>query len=96
VEHRGRTPGGVIARVMQCILALTSAIWPNDHTGQPVLRSLRQLAQMARRVHVQGFRAGPDADCDILRQRDLRDTRNGFDTLRITRGPALLAGRTHP
>jgi len=30
----------VIARVMQRILALTAAIWRNDHTGQPVLRSL--------------------------------------------------------
>lgn len=39
-QHRGRTPGGVIARVMQRILALTSAIWHNDRTGQPVLRSL--------------------------------------------------------
>lgn len=38
-QHRGRT-GGVIARVMQRILALTAAIWHNDHTGQPVLRSL--------------------------------------------------------
>ena len=39
-EHRGRTPRGVIVRVMQRILALTAAIWHNDHTGQPVLRSL--------------------------------------------------------
>jgi len=39
-QHRGRTPGGVVARVMQRILALTAAIWHNDHTGQPVLRSL--------------------------------------------------------
>jgi hypothetical protein len=39
-QHRARTPGGVIARVMQRILALTAAIWHNDHTGQPVLRSL--------------------------------------------------------
>ncbi|MGH3389712.1 MAG: IS982 family transposase [Actinomadura sp.] len=39
-QHRGRTPGGVIARVMQRILALTTAIWHNDHTEQPVLRSL--------------------------------------------------------
>ncbi|MGW4874890.1 hypothetical protein ACWEPT_44520, partial [Streptomyces chartreusis] len=36
-QHRGRTPGGVVARVMQRILA---AIWHNDQTGQPVLRSL--------------------------------------------------------
>jgi hypothetical protein len=27
-------------RVMQRILALAAAIWHNDHTGQPVLRSL--------------------------------------------------------
>lgn len=39
-RHRGRTPGGVIARVMQRILALTAAIWHNDATGQHVLRSL--------------------------------------------------------
>ncbi|GHD07661.1 hypothetical protein GCM10010313_27090 [Streptomyces violarus] len=39
-KHRGRTPGGVIARVMQRILALTAAIWHNDHTGQSTLRSL--------------------------------------------------------
>jgi hypothetical protein len=39
-QHRGRTPGGVITRVMQRILALTVAIWHNDRTGQDVLRSL--------------------------------------------------------
>ncbi|GGT40833.1 hypothetical protein GCM10010254_70930 [Streptomyces chromofuscus] len=39
-QHRGRTPGGVIARVMQRILVLTAAIWHNDHTGQPVTRAL--------------------------------------------------------
>jgi hypothetical protein len=39
-QHRGRTPGGVTARVMQRILALTAAIWHNEHTGQPVVRSL--------------------------------------------------------
>ncbi|MFC4009277.1 transposase [Nonomuraea purpurea] len=39
-RHRGRTPGGVIARVMQRILALTAAIWHNDATGQTALRSL--------------------------------------------------------
>jgi hypothetical protein len=39
-QHRGRTPAGVIARVMQRILALTAAIWHNDHTGQPILHSL--------------------------------------------------------
>ncbi|MBM7805105.1 hypothetical protein JOD57_000942 [Geodermatophilus bullaregiensis] len=27
-------------RVLQCLLALTAAIWHNDHTGQPVRRSL--------------------------------------------------------
>jgi hypothetical protein len=39
-QHRGRTPSGVIARVMQRILALTAAIWHNDRTGQDTLRSL--------------------------------------------------------
>ena len=38
--HDGRTPAGVIVRVLQRILALTAAIWHNDHTGQPVKRSL--------------------------------------------------------
>jgi hypothetical protein len=39
-RHGGHTPLGVIARVLQRILALTAAIWHNDHTGQPVKRSL--------------------------------------------------------
>jgi hypothetical protein len=39
-RHRGRTPAGVIVRVLQRILALTAALWHNDHTGQPVMRSL--------------------------------------------------------
>ena len=39
-RHGGRTPAGVTARVLQRILALTAAIWHNDHSGQPVLRSL--------------------------------------------------------
>ena len=39
-QHGGHTPGGVMVRVLQRILALTAAIWHNDTTGQPVLRSL--------------------------------------------------------
>ena len=39
-RHGGRTRGGVIARVLQRILALTASIWHNDHTAQPVMRSL--------------------------------------------------------
>ena len=39
-QHGGHTPGGVIVRVLQRILALTAAIWHNDTTGQPTLRSL--------------------------------------------------------
>ena len=39
-RHGGHTPAGVMARVLQCILALTAAIWHNDHTGQHVKRSL--------------------------------------------------------
>jgi hypothetical protein len=39
-HHGGHTPTGVAVRVLQRILALTAAIWHNDHTGQPVARSL--------------------------------------------------------
>ncbi|MGW1552569.1 IS982 family transposase, partial [Streptomyces sp. NPDC002346] len=39
-RHRGRTPAGVAVRVLQRILALTAAIWHNDHTGQPIMRAL--------------------------------------------------------
>lgn len=39
-QHGGRTPGGVIVRVLQRLLALTAAIWHNHRTGQPILRSL--------------------------------------------------------
>jgi len=38
--HGGRTPAGVFARIWQRILAMTAVIWHNDHTGQPVKRSL--------------------------------------------------------
>jgi hypothetical protein len=39
-QHGGRTPEGVIVRVLRRILALTAAIWHNDRAGQPVKRSL--------------------------------------------------------
>lgn len=39
-RHGGHTPAGVMVRVLQRILALTAAIWHNDQTGQPVMRSL--------------------------------------------------------
>ena len=39
-RHGGRTVDGVTVRVLQRILALTAAIWHNDTTGQPVIRSL--------------------------------------------------------
>lgn len=39
-RHGGRTPAGVTVRVLQRILALTAAICHNDHTDQPVKRSL--------------------------------------------------------
>jgi hypothetical protein len=39
-RHHGRTPGGVMVRVLQRIFALTAAIWHNDRTGQPTMRSL--------------------------------------------------------
>ena len=39
-QHQGRTPAGVWTRVAQRVLALTAAIWHNDHIGQPIKRSL--------------------------------------------------------
>lgn len=39
-RHGGRTPTGVITRVLTRILALTAAIWHNDQTSQPIKRSL--------------------------------------------------------
>ncbi|MFI6392560.1 hypothetical protein [Nonomuraea sp. NPDC050540] len=39
-RHGGRTPAGVIIRVIARILALTAVIWHNDKTGQPTTRSL--------------------------------------------------------
>lgn len=42
-RHGGRTPGGVMTRVLQRLLALTAAIWHNSKTGQRPLRSLVAL-----------------------------------------------------
>jgi hypothetical protein len=39
-QHGGHTPHGVLVRVLQRLLAMTTAIWHNDRTGQPVRRSL--------------------------------------------------------
>ncbi|HET7388169.1 MAG TPA: IS982 family transposase [Nocardioidaceae bacterium] len=39
-RHRGRTPAGVAVRVLQRLFALTATIWHNDHTDQPIKRSL--------------------------------------------------------
>jgi hypothetical protein len=39
-RHGGRKADGVVARVLQRLLALTAAIWHNQSSGQPVLRSL--------------------------------------------------------
>ena len=38
--HGGHTPAGVVVRVWQRVLALTAAIWHNDHIGAPIKRSL--------------------------------------------------------
>jgi len=39
-QHGGRTTAGVFVRVAQRLLALTAALWHNDHTGQLLKRSL--------------------------------------------------------
>jgi hypothetical protein len=39
-QHGGRTVAGVLVRIVMRVLALTAAIWHNDHIGQPIKRSL--------------------------------------------------------
>ncbi len=39
-RHGGHTPAGVWVRILQRVLALTAAIWHNDHIGAPTPRSL--------------------------------------------------------
>jgi hypothetical protein len=39
-QHGGRTPEGILARVLARVLALTAAVWHNDTTAQLVMRSL--------------------------------------------------------
>ncbi|HXT46644.1 MAG TPA: IS982 family transposase [Pseudonocardiaceae bacterium] len=39
-QHGGRTPAGVWVRIAQRVLALTTAIWHNHRTSQPITRSL--------------------------------------------------------
>jgi len=39
-RHGGRTVAGVCARIAQRLLALTTAIWHNDHLGLAIRRSL--------------------------------------------------------
>ena len=39
-RHGGKTPEGILARVLARVLALTAAIWHNDKTGEDIKRSL--------------------------------------------------------
>jgi hypothetical protein len=39
-RHGARTPAGVCTRIAQRILAMTAAIWHNDHLGLTIRRSL--------------------------------------------------------
>lgn len=39
-RHGGRTPAGVITRVVQRLLAMTAAIWHNENIGASIRRSL--------------------------------------------------------
>ena len=39
-RHGGKSPAGVVVRILSRILALTAAIWHNDKSGQQVKRSL--------------------------------------------------------
>jgi hypothetical protein len=48
-QHGGHTPQGVLVRVMQRILAMTTAIWHNDRTGRgsALLEEAIKLSQVA-------------------------------------------------
>nr|WP_237694917.1 IS982 family transposase [Streptomyces sp. SID5468] len=39
-RHGGKSPAGVVVRILSRILALTAVVWHNDKTDQPVKRSL--------------------------------------------------------
>ena len=39
-RHGGKTPEGILARILARVLALTAAIWHNDRTDQTIMRSL--------------------------------------------------------
>lgn len=39
-RHGGRTPAGVITRVVQRLLAMTAAIWHNENIGAAIRHSL--------------------------------------------------------
>ena len=39
-DHYAHSAQGVLVRVLQQLLALTAAIWRNEHSGAPVRRSL--------------------------------------------------------
>ena len=39
-RHGGKTPEGILVRVLARVLALTAAIWHNDKTGEDIKRSL--------------------------------------------------------
>lgn len=39
-RHGGRTVAGVCTRIAQRLLALTAALWHNDHLGLAIRRSL--------------------------------------------------------
>jgi len=47
-RHGARTSAGVVARVLQRLLALTAAIWHNETTNRPVLRSLTAFDHQRR------------------------------------------------
>jgi hypothetical protein len=63
-QHGGHTPQGVLVRVLQRLLAMTTAIWHNDHTGQPghrdwapmrpVIVARKKLASCICRLYLPG------------------------------------------
>ena len=82
-RHGGHTTPGVLARVLQRILALTAAIWHNDHAAQPVMRSLIAYDHQPLGIG----RLGGFTQCRIS-----QEPHDSADVAQSTETPAASAG----
>jgi hypothetical protein len=89
-RHGGHTPTGVVVRVLQRLLAMTTAIWHNDHwpTHQTVTTRLQPLTHLG--IDHLGVGLGPVEVCcppvmDLVRSRALPDLHRS-----MTEGPQCV------